>query len=235
MFYVAVGTYSSWITKASGISHTRLQWLVVLRSEDDRVLDRLSTCRFWTSMRPLPPSRQRQFRHYQVQSGKGTYILDWPHGCLLPDSHSPVCLRITLNSRVNQFGVLCFGLSTPSQVFTRVVFTLVSKWATRNGGSAAVLPRQLTRHSRVDSMSGEHWELLGLCKDMGIIINWEKSDLELTSRAQYLGILIDSIREKVSHLDSLIVGFQEVEDSFLHLTCLFLQRCDSRSQAIWPC
>ena len=36
----------------------------------------------------------------------------------------------------------------------------------------------------------EHWDLLlQLCKDLRIIINWEKLDLEPTSKAQHLRML----------------------------------------------
>ena len=35
-------------------------------------------------------------------------------------------------------------------------------------------------------------QLLQLCKELGVIINMEKSDLEPSSTAQYLGMLIDT-------------------------------------------
>ena len=38
-------------------------------------------------------------------------------------------------------------------------------------------------------------QLLQLCWDLGIVISWEKSDLESSSRGQYLRMLIDTIQD----------------------------------------
>ena len=55
----------------------------------------------------------------------------------------------------------------------------------------------------------EHWKLLlYLCKDLGIVISWKKLDLELTSKARYLGVLIDAIQESVYLKDFCIFNSQ---------------------------
>ena len=44
----------------------------------------------------------------------------------------------------------------------------------------------------------QHRELvLQLCKDLGIIVNWEMSDLQPSTHVQYLGMLMDTSLEKV--------------------------------------
>ena len=40
-------------------------------------------------------------------------------------------------------------------------------------------------------------QLLQCSQDLGIVINWEKSDLEPSSRAQYLGMRIDTIQKSL--------------------------------------
>ena len=46
----------------------------------------------------------------------------------------------------------------------------------------------------------EYLELpLNLCKYLGLVVNWEKSDLELTNKAQYLRLLRHHPGESLSH------------------------------------
>ena len=56
-----------------------------------------------------------------------------------------------------------------------------------------------------------HQMLLQLCKDLGLVVNWEKSDLELTQRAQYLEMKLDHPREGVTHKlsDKQILGLSK--------------------------
>ena len=61
----------------------------------------------------------------------------------------------------------------------------------------------------------QHQEhLLQLCRDLGIVINWEKSGLEPSSRAQYLLMLIHTIRESGCPADSWIARFRDLADKF---------------------
>ena len=89
--------------------------------------------------------------------------------------------------------MLCFGLLTASQVFTRV-FAGVSAWAHSCGirllrylddwlilASSEIRARQYVR------------ELLSLCHSLGIVINEEKSDLMPSQSVEYLGMTIDTV------------------------------------------
>ena len=58
-------------------------------------------------------------------------------------------------------------------------------------------------------------QLLQFCQDLAIVINWKKSDLEQSSRAQDLGMPIDTIQERVFLVDYWTVSFQDLANSFL--------------------
>ena len=64
----------------------------------------------------------------------------------------------------------------------------------------------------------QHSDLvLQLCRDLGIVINWEKSDLHPSTHVQYLDMLIDTSLEKVFPSEARLSQFQEVATSFLAL------------------
>ena len=107
-------------------------------------------------------------------------------------------LRFVSQGTVYQFKVLCFGLSTAPQVFTRV-FAAVSAWAHSRG-------IQLLRYlddwlvlASSETKARQHvQDLLLLCHDLGIVVNKEKSDLVPSRSASYLGMTIDTVAGKVS-------------------------------------
>ena len=75
----------------------------------------------------------------------------------------------------------------------------------------------------VSRLQEYHIFLLQLCKDLGIVITIEKSDLELTNKAQYLTVPIDTVRDRVNPTDSWITSFQIVANIFFHLTSLLVK------------
>ena len=89
-------------------------------------------------------------------------------------------------SKVFQFKVLCFGLSTAPQVFTRVMAPV-----------SAILHHlgvQILRFlasSRVEALQARDL-VLNLRHDLGIIINYEKSHLSPSQTSSYLGMIIKS-------------------------------------------
>ena len=93
--------------------------------------------------------------------------------------------------KVYQFKVLCFGLSTAPQVFTRVMAP-VSAFIHRSG---IRLCRYLDDWL-IQASSREQFlaldSVLQLCLSLGIVVNWEKSQLIPTQRMVYLGVLLDS-------------------------------------------
>ena len=59
--------------------------------------------------------------------------------------------------------------------------------------------------------------VLQLCRNLGIVVNWEKSDLHHSTHVQYLGMLIDTSLEKVFPSEARLSYFREVATSFLAL------------------
>ena len=98
-------------------------------------------------------------------------------------------LRIALLGRAFQFKAFSFGLSTALQVFIRMfflvtkVFCLVSERAQWQGICLWYFDDLLIFSDTLPWLL-EHQELLlSLCKTLGIVASWEKSDFKLTSRA----------------------------------------------------
>ena len=124
-------------------------------------------------------------------------------------------LRFTMKGVVYQFKVLCFGLATAPQVFTRV-FATISDWAHTKGIRLlrylddwlilAHSKEELRRHVR---------DLLQLCHDLGIVINREKSELEPSQRSTYLGMLIDSVQGKAFPTDVRLSNLKDLAAVFL--------------------
>ena len=95
-------------------------------------------------------------------------------------------LRFVSQGTVYQFKVLCFGLSTAPQVFTRV-FAAVSAWAhTRGIRLLRYLDDWLVLASSKAKARQHVQELLLLCHDLGIVVNEKKSDLVPSRSASYL-------------------------------------------------
>ena len=126
-------------------------------------------------------------------------------------------LQIVLQDKVYQFKALCFSLATAPQVLTRV-FTLVLERVHLRG----ILPLRylgdwLVIAELVPLLLQHQEHLLQLYWDLGIVINWEKSDLKLSSRAQYLGMLMDTIKERVSMTNFWMINFRDLMDQFIVL------------------
>ena len=103
-------------------------------------------------------------------------------------SHSRLYLCFVLQGTIYQFKAFYFVLSTAPQAFTSFRFGLTHSptWHTPSLSCG-----WLARH--IDSLPHMleccHL-LLQLCKDLGIVIYWEKLDLEPKAQTQYLGMLV---------------------------------------------
>ena len=99
--------------------------------------------------------------------------------------------------KVYQFKVLCFGLSTAPQVFTRVMAPV-----------SAILHRMGVRLRRylddwlLQASSREQvlalMTVLQLCRRFGIVVNWEKSQVIPTQQMVYLRVILDSAAFRAS-------------------------------------
>ena len=107
-------------------------------------------------------------------------------------------LRFMVRGKVYQFKVLCFGLSTPPEVFTRVMAP-VSAILHRTGVRLhRYLDDWLIQASSREQVLLALETVLQLCKSLGIVVNWEKSQLIPTQRIVYLEVILDSISFRAS-------------------------------------
>ena len=124
-------------------------------------------------------------------------------------------LRFTFQARTFQFRCLCFGLATAPQVFTRV-FAVVSKIAHSQG---IRLLRYLDDWLILGASEGRTLQardmVLGLCRDLGIVVNWTKSDLIPSQTIQYLGMILDSLQFRVFPSDERVRKFVHLARHFL--------------------
>ena len=124
-------------------------------------------------------------------------------------------LRFVCKGVVYQFKVLCFGLSTAPQVFTRV-FELVSKWAHSQGiRLIRYLDDWLVLADSRLTLERNVGLILHLCSDLGIVVNREKSDLTPSQQVKHLGMLIDSVSERAFPSETRIEKFKAVSSRFL--------------------
>ena len=110
--------------------------------------------------------------------------------------------QFVVEGQVFQFLALCFSLSSAPQVFTKV-FWYPGIWTT------GWWWRSLFPFFFVTEI------LLQLCRELGIVINWEKSDLIPSRCVQHLSMVINISREKVFPSDSLVSQFLGLAASFL--------------------
>ena len=78
------------------------------------------------------------------------------------------------------------------------------------------LSGQLAGHCGVEDPSAASGSGSSVCRNLGIVVNWEKSDLQLSTRVQYLGTLIDTSLEAFPP-GACLARFREVVTSFLIL------------------
>ena len=149
-----------------------------------------------------------------VDSSRRRYVRDWPQGHILPDSH------------LSRHYVFCSSLSPSLSTSSSFLFwPFISSpdlhqgvqpdfgVGSQKGNLTPILPGRLVSCCGVGSSpSASSGATLPALSD------WEKSDLEPSSRAQYFGMLIDTIRERALWADSRIVRFWDLADNFLLLT-----------------
>ena len=125
---------------------------------------------------------------------------DWMISLYLQDAYLQVpvhpqsrrYLRFCLGDQVYQFRVLCFGLSSAPQVFTRVM-ALVSSVMHRSGFRILLyLDDWLVLGSSLQEITRARDFLLALCAELGIQVNLLKSSLTPSQRLDYLGMTLQS-------------------------------------------
>ena len=124
-------------------------------------------------------------------------------------------LRFVALGRVFQFQALCFGLSTAPQVFTWVMAPVSAILHSMGIRMRRYLDDWLVQSSFRKSLLRDLQVVLALCRELGIVVNPEKSNLVPFQVVQYLGVVINAqsfmaspLPERVSRLFSTVGEFQ---------------------------
>ena len=152
-----------------------------------------------------------------VRAGDWMVSLDLKDAYLQIPMHpeSRKFLRFVAGGKVYQFKVLCFGLSTAPQVFTRVMAP-ISAFLHRTGiRLRRYLDDWLIQASSREQVLLALETVLQLWKSLGIVVNWEKSQPIPTQRMVYLGVLLDSISFRASPALKKVEKLLSIGDVFL--------------------
>ena len=124
-------------------------------------------------------------------------------------------LRFMAFGKVYQFKVLCFGLSTAPQVFTRVMAPVSAFLHSLGIWLRRYLDDWLIQASSREQVLLALRTVLRLCNSLGIVVNWEKSQLVPTQKMIYLGVLLDSVSFRASPAQKRVDKLLSVGDVFL--------------------
>ena len=164
-----------------------------------------------------------KFKRETVSSILGTirkgvlHVLDWPQGHSF--RFSTLSLDCTRGESLPVQGSPFWPFYSSSGLPQGVCFGI--RVVSQEGNSDPLLycmDDWLVIAESIPLLLQHHKQLLQLYKDLGIVINMEKSDLELFSSAPYLGMLTmtGTIWERVFPTNSRIVIFWDLADKFLH-------------------
>ena len=101
-------------------------------------------------------------------------------------------VRFVSKGRVFQFEALCFGLSTAPQVFSRVMAPVSAILHAMGIRMRRYLDDWLVQSSSRESLLRDLRTVLDLCRELGVVINLEKSNLVPSQVVQYLGVVINT-------------------------------------------
>ena len=108
-----------------------------------------------------------------------------------PDSRK--CLRFMVGGKGYQFKVLCFGLSTAPQVFTRVMVPVSAILHGMGVRLRRYLSDWLLQASSLEQVLLALRTVLQLCRRLGIVVDWGKSQVVPTQQMVYLGVILASL------------------------------------------
>ena len=205
--------------RAGSVSFARLLQPVICRDEGLRVVA--------TSNRSFSPESQSVENTFQdgdspvrsVVSPQGGWIVSidlkdaYLQVPMRPESRK--YLRFMAFDKVYQFKVLCFGLSTAPQVFTRVMAPVSAILHSLGIRLRRYLDDWLIQASSREQVLLALRTVLRLCNSLGIVVNWEKSQLVPTQRIGYLGVLLDLVNFRASPAQKRVDKLLSIGDVFL--------------------
>ena len=117
-------------------------------------------------------------------------------GYVLAGANAPGFMQVPQvhgGGKVYQFKVLCFGLSTAPQVFTRVMAPVSAILHRMGVRLRRYLDDWLLQASSREQVLLALRTVLQLCRRLGIVVYWEKSQVIPTQQMVYLGVILDSL------------------------------------------
>ena len=117
--------------------------------------------------------------------------------------------------KVYRFKVLCFGLSTAPQVFTRVMAPVSAILHRMGVRLCQYLDDWLLQASSREQVLLALRTALRLCRSLGIVVNWEKSQVIPTQQMVYLGVILDSTAFRASPALKRVEKLLSIGDVFL--------------------
>ena len=155
-----------------------------------------------------------------VRAGDWMVSLDLKDAYLQVQMHpeSRKFFKFVACGKVYQFKVLCFGLSTAPQVFTRAMAPVSAFLHLTGIRLRRYLDDWLIQASSREQVLLALETVLQLCFSLGIVVNWEKSQLIPTQRMVYLGVLLDSLSFRASPALKRVKKLLSIGD--VHYFCL---------------
>lgn len=138
--------------------------------------------------------------HFKMESTRAVSAAvrpgDWAISIDLSDAYFHIPLnpvfqpytRFVWSGRVYQFRALCFGLATAPRVFTRVVSAVAAFCHLRGMFLHTYLDDWLLRSRDLAQVVKQRDFLLRLARDLGFLVNWEKSSLTPSQDFVYIGV-----------------------------------------------
>ena len=152
----------------------------------------------------LPLNRFVDVSHFQMETIQSVLLSvrqgDWMASIDLREAYLQVpvhldsrpFLRFLSYGHVYQFKALCFGLYMAPQVFTRVMAPVSVILHLMGIRMRRYLDDWLVQSSFRESLLQDLRVVLDLCRELGIVVNPEKSNLVPSQVVQYLWVIIDT-------------------------------------------
>ena len=114
-----------------------------------------------------------------------------------------------------QFRALCFGLSMAPQVFTKVMAPVSTILHSLGIRMRRYLDDWLIQANSREAVLQALGTVLSVCRELGIVVNPEKSNFVAAQRAQYLGTVLDAQTFRASPSQEHIDKLMSLGDEFL--------------------
>ena len=125
-------------------------------------------------------------------------------------------LRFVAHGRTYQFKALCFGLSTAPQVFTQVMAPVSAILHSLGIRMRRYLDDWLFQASSREGLLRDLEVVLSLCRELGIVVNPEKSNFSPSQVVQCLRVVIDARTFMASPSPDRVSRLRSTAGEFLH-------------------